>query len=261
MVLTLLVSDKTVLAWMHKSGAFTCWYKTSYYNDALERPDVLEYRNTIYISRSEDIELRMHIWWQLDAADFAENVKPTLDERLLQEALHAPSDGSTPNVVPMPPPEVSEQPPRGGCRVKQVSTGLLGTVNMSCHMSQLNVKSWDMSTNFWLVCFDPKATASPETTLCLRSDLVILGQPETLGRTPFAYTSPEGFPMVEVHLDLLDLNRVDLPNYGNLSVRMDPLKTPLSYCALHNGRMCLCHLPVIRVGHDESCFHGHDHLG
>jgi hypothetical protein len=105
---------------------------------------------------------------------------------------------------------------------------------------------------------------------------VILGHPETLGRTPFTYTSPKGVPMVEVHLDLLDLNRVELPNHGNLSVRMDPLQTPLSYCAVHGthskykyirnsymyrkatGRPCLCHLPVIRVGHDESCSHGHD---
>ena len=132
--LSLPVSDTIVLAWMHKCGAFTCWYKTSYYNDAHDRPDVLAYRNTIYIPKSEEIELRMHIWWQLEAADFAENVKPTLDQRLLQEALHAPCDGSTPNVVPMSPPEVFEQPPRGGCRVKQVSTGLLGTVNMSCDL-------------------------------------------------------------------------------------------------------------------------------
>ena len=256
--LKLPISDKTVLAWMHKCGAETCWYKTSYYNDAHERPDVLSYRAE-YIKKSEEIELRMHTWWQLEAADFEDNIKPTLDERLLQEALHATTDGSAPNLVPTPTPaRVPEQPPRGGCRVKQISTGILGTVKMLCHLSNLYLKSWDMSTNYWLVCFDPELTASPETTLCLRSDLLIIGQPETLGRTPFPYTTPGGVQMVEVHLDLLNVDRVELENYGNLSVRMDPLRTPLSYCHIHKGRACLCHLPVIRVGHDESCFHGHD---
>jgi hypothetical protein len=42
--LQLPIPDKTVLLWMHKCGAETHWYKTSYYNDVRERPDVLSYR-------------------------------------------------------------------------------------------------------------------------------------------------------------------------------------------------------------------------
>ena len=67
-----------------------------------------------------------------------------------------------------------------------------------------------------------------------------------------------GVKMVELHVDLLDIERCQYPLGGSFSVRFTAWKNaqPYDQCPYgkHSPGCCKCHLPLIFIGQDESIF-------
>ena len=61
------VDPSTVWAWMCSAdiGATIGVHKPTFYCDAHERPDVVEYREQVYLPTYFELELRAHLWWQV----------------------------------------------------------------------------------------------------------------------------------------------------------------------------------------------------